>query len=793
MGRGEGAAAAQGAALGAAGPDAPVKSRTMANEALRAAAARKAPKRDHDPARGPVLRHDLAVTARRTVPYLLIGLVVFLLLVPVSTVAFYDQSIFNLTYTHDQLKFRFFLEDVRYLVLAAAVAFGAVLAFGLFRFVTIRSESTACFSLSLSRGRLFAVRVACGLSAVFVAVALPMAVSLVLNLVALGESPGIYEHWAFVTAGVFLTGAVSFIVASLALALSGTVAESVLCYAALVGCVSVVAFAFDQMAGTLLLGNPYGATLIGSSDTVADSVLSMAMPLNPLLFFADAAANDQLFSIMHPVYEPAACDWALAAFWALAAVVLLVLAGWAFGRRKAEIAGIANTNRPVTAFVDVVFSLAVFGCAVAAISSLDAMVSMACALAAFALVSFLLLRGPLRGISRSLKGSFAVTGVATACVAAAVAVFATGGLGFSAAVPAASSVASVRVTYAGAPDYLGVEMDTARAGSGTYYYAATCTYTDAEAIQAAVGVQQALVDAGSLSLDATQADFSATAVPYDMVFEYTMTDGSTLLRYYDRATYGMVAQLLALDDAPQTAVMDDAVITGDVSALDAGVRSETASSLAYQAFQQGEVYVSDAYYARPRSLELTQADRLELLEALAADVAAQGSADRYYPGSACRGVIMFTQGGQADAESFAYRLGNSVVYLTDSFESTLAWFQENGLGAYLEASAADIESLTFQRYDPHASTGALTDPQSIVFKGYRDSSSSNFVFVQDWGSLYTTTDAEEIAGVLPALRNTYAVDGGGYLVCAKLSGIDEYSYFFLPADLASSDLKKAVG
>lgn len=740
-----------------------------------------------------VLRHDAHMALRACVPYLLLGLVAFTLLAPVSTAALPDQSLFNASYTHSQLKFRFYLEDAAPLVWVAAVLFGAAVAFGLFRFVVVPGESTARFSLSLSRGRLFAVRAGCGVAVIVLALGAPLAASLALNVWALGPWAGLYEHWAFVACGLLLAACASFALMAAALALSGTAPEALLAYAALVGCVSAVMCAADQLACALLLGNPFGEALNGTATPVAPSLFQLTAAANPLVCFLGPCSDAQSFSVLHPVYEPAACDWPLAAAWAFAVVALLACAGALFARRRAEVAGLANANRALTAFIAVVGALAAFAAVLAVLSAFSEVAGIVGAVAAFAAVCAALSAGPLARGSRNTRTCALTTGAATACVALASAVVATGAFGFSSAVPDEADVASVRVSYVGAPDLLPAKMDSASAGSGGYYCSACVRCSEPEAVRVALAAHRALADAGRLDMRATQADFGQTAVPYDLVFEYELADGSTMLRYYDRASYDAIARLLDLDAADEMRRRQQALVSGDADSLPDAERGAVQQSLAAQAFRAGRVYACDCLYADPRELALSDGERAELLGALAADVGAQGVADRYYPQGPARGVLMFTQNAEADAQSFAYRLENAVVYLTDAFSNTLAWLQEKGLMGCFDADSTAIEELTFQAYDPHASNAASLDLLGIVFKGYRDDSPSSFVMTQEWGLLYSTDERADIDELAPKLRNTCAVDGGGYLVRAKLGGGRGYSYLFLPADDASEQLKELIG
>jgi len=289
-------------------------------------------------------------------------------------------------------------------------------------------------------------------------------------------------------------------------------------------------------------------------------------------------------------------------------------------------------------------------------------------------------------------------------------------------------------------------------------------------------------------------DFGRTVVPYDVRIRYTMADGSTVVRYYDRATYDELYAIAQLDASDEISELQRATITSDVSGISASAATAVGNSSAHQAYLSGSVYLSDPYYASPVLLTCTEQAKGQLLAALADDVSRQSVEDRYHPSATARGILMFTQSGTQDAQSFSYSLSNTVIYLTDEFTETLAWLDENGLSGYLAAKDSSvIESLTFQRYDPYAGMNKVTKPFSVLFKGYRSTNASSFIVTQDFGTKYATTDAGELAELIPLLRNTYYMDGGGYLVQAKLGGVNAYAYYFLPDSAVPEWLLRVAG
>lgn len=740
-----------------------------------------------------IARHDFWVAAKQLVPLLLAALAVFLIAMPVSTAAIPDTSVFNLDYTHDQLKFRFWDENLTYAVVVGAAAFGLVVGVRGFRFMLVKREATAVLSLPMPRSVLFTSRMLACVACVVLGIAIPMAASLVVNIVALDVWAGLFSSWAYVLAGLLVTAGVGCAVGALSCALAGTQAEAGMFGAALLGSVSVAAWGLNAVMQYLLVGNAFGAALYGGAAQVAPALLQALAWLNPVLFFADPAASNMQFIVQHPVYAPEGGNWLLVGAWAVVLVALVALACFAVCRRRGERAGIAGLSPVLSIVVGVVVGLAAFGATFTLLASVNVVAACVAAFAALWVVALALLRGPLRG--RAGWGrTLSIVGAQTAAVAAALAVVALGGFGYAGAVPATADVQSVKVSYAGTPSYLAAPFESAQAGDGSYYFSAEYSFADAEAIDAVRDVHERLIGTGHSELAADRMNFSDTVVPYDVVIRYTLSDGSELVRYYDRATYDELFALASLDGTRHVSELSRAVVSGDVSLVDDDDAQSLGSSSARQAFALGDIYISDGLYAKPMLVNCDASARAELLAALAEDVASQSVEDRYHPSGECRGVMMFTRAGESAASTFAYGIENSVVYLTDEFTNTLAWLEAKGLSQYVDGvNASQIESMTFQRYAPYEAMNKVTTPTSAYFMGYASDTASQFVAMMDWGTKFSTTDAEEIAELAPLCRNAYYMNDGGYLVSCKLAGQDKYAYLFIPADDAPEWLVRVAG
>lgn len=762
---------------------------------------------------GALVRHDFAVVFRQLVPLMLVALAAYLVAMPVSTATIPDASIFNLDYTHDQMKFRFWLEDLTYPIVLGVAVFGVVLGVRAFRFLLVKCEATAVLSLPLSRVAVFGTRYAACLLSLLVGIGVPLAVSLVVNVVALNVWTGLFGQFFYVLVGLLLTGAIACTIACIACALSGTVAEAVAFSVAVLAGVTVAAWGLNAIMDWMLVGNAAGEYLSNGTTLVAPSLVDATAAINPLLFFMQEAGAHQVFIVQHPVYYPLAGNVVLLVGWTGALVILAACALVLVRRRKGERAGIAGLNVGLEFVVGIVVGLAAFGATFTLLAGLNVVAAIVASFSVFVGVSVLLLRGPLKGAS-SLRRTIAVLMAEAGALAVVLVVVGTGGLGFAQAVPETDQVQSVEVSYTGSPSYLAVKFDTATAGDGAYYFSASYSFDDAAAIDTVRAVHERLIETGHEALAADRMDVSNTLMPYDMVVRYTLVDGSEMVRYYDRASLSELAALTQLDDTAYVRELERAVVTGDLSFVSDEDASALGSSSARQAFALGDIYLSDPLYANPMLLNCDAQARMELLAALAEDVANQSVEDRYHPTGTCRGVLMFTQAGDVAAETFAYGIENTVVYLTDEFTHTLAWFEEKGLTSYLSAGGATmvdeidenssasgetvdagdlVESMTFQRYAPFEGMNAVTKPKSAYFLGYRASVEQQFVTMQDFGTRFSTSDAGEIAELLPLCRNAYYLDGGGYLVSAKLAGQEAWAYLFIPAKEAPEWLVRVAG
>ena len=732
--------------------------------------------------------HDIFQAFRAALPVLLAGLVTFCVLVPVSTSMVNACSIFNVNFTHDQLKYQFYAQPLGPVVDAACVVLGMALALTLFRFMLEKRSTTAYFSLGIDRRGLFVSRALVGLVGIAFVVCVPFAVSLALNNMALGVYEGELADFAYVVAGYVVVALVSFAVTAIATMFAGTLFEALAFSVILLGGVTVVLWGIGAVSKFLLVGDAMGVTLYDQDVTVAPSLLESLSWGNPVAFFLTEGASKQFFQAVDPVYYPKPGSWQLVAGWAVAYVALSALGAMALVRRSGEQAEMAGKSPALSLVVVCVIGFAVVAVTVMALGSIDIAVALAAGAALFVLVSLALLFGPFRGRAprRVVVASVAAE---LAVMAAAIGAIAAGGFGYASYIPATQDVESVEISYDGSPSYLSSNFSGVSGGT-SYYFTATRSYRDASTVESIRSIHQQLIDSAREAWATDAENFEQTVVPYDISIIYHLKDGGTAVRYYRQATVGELSALRVLDNDAHAKELRRAVVTGDTAALTKDEVSSLCESPSYVAYRSGVLYVADGILTQIVPVDLTAADRASLQKAMADDLDRLSASDIYAPESQTRAVIMFTTASEVDVASFGYSFNNALSYVTDSWTSTMAWLEDHGVLAQIGDGEIDprvIESMTFEADDPYASVNAVTSPQARYFMGYRKENAGSFWVTQDFGAQKTVSDQQDIAKIVPNLRMGYGMDGG-YLVQLKLRGLEAYVYCYLPAELAPDDL-----
>ncbi len=719
---------------------------------------------------GRIYLHDLKYVIQRSWWVFLITVILFLILVPFSTAGLQGDSIFNIEVTHDQLKFRLIHEQALPYVLAGAVVMGVVCAVIMFYFLHDKKETTIFLSLGMTRSGIFRNRCLAGLTMLFLGIAVPMFISMILNLKALGGYDCLIRNSLYLTGGLFITAAVSFLVASCVSFLSGTVAETIVYWAGLMASPLIICHSFNLLLKILYWGNAWGVSGYGDTEMIKESLSQKFSFLNPLEFFYTSLKTGAQFMRPLSTATPDPVNGKLLGGWTVVTVLLFLLAWFLLKKRKAESAGIAGTSRSLSEWLIGVTGFFVFSQILGFLYSYSHGIAVLFAVGG-GLVTNLFWRKVLFSYRMNRVKYFVSAGVQTGVFLGISFVCFSGFFGNTARFLDNSTVEEVQISYVGAPGMLASPAEGSSTGGG-YYISGMISFDDPEEIDQVREIQRQFLKEGPQDMETDSKEFENTVVPYDIVFSYIDEKGKEHVWYYDRASMKELKQLLALEDTQSRKEARRQLFSGEADVQDEIIWADAA-------YRNGTVYLTDRFCSSTYQLDLTDSQRKELMNAIKADVEQQDTDQLYFPEEDTYAILMFSQNGEYDCQHYAYNLDNAFVYISKKDTNMLSWLQANDLMGLVREDAA-VESIVLQKFDPHMGINDLTYPMGMYFMSYRADTPDEFLIQKDFGEKYTITDTDKINAILPGLKNGYYMSGGGWLAAVKIQDVDGWIYMFLP-------------
>ena len=726
--------------------------------------------------------HDLAIVIKKLSMLTLLALAVMTVLIPLSTSAVSEFSIFNVEYTHQQLKFRFAADNAAAFAGYASFLAGAASGLSLFSFILDRRKSAFYFSLGLSRMQLYIIRIAAGALTLFAVTAIPVTVSVILNIKALGGYEGMIAYAAAFFAALFLQSLCGLLISALACQLAGTIQEALFVGATLTAAPSVCALFANALMKNFTWGNTFGASTYAMAE-VRPSIIKLTADWDPIFMAQSSLEKYNSFSREMSQTYPDAVNVTPFIIWIAVIALGAVLAGALFNAYRAERSGIEGLFTFTHWLICAVWPLGAFAVCMEYTQMLSPSVSCAVSAAAAAAV-YAVMQNLLRYREKS-RFSAAKGCAALAAVTAVSAITAfTGGAGVFYSIPDASDTQSVHIVYNGQLSFIPAQSGLTSNGQANYYSGRVTLESD-ECISEVRDIDSMLQKQGRIKLKSgADDDFSETALPYDIHITYDLKSGKKTERYYDRITAGGLAKLLELCGTDELKQQESDVVKGALS----GTLWNSA------AFSEGDVYLADGWLLNIKKLDLSADYRKQLQDAIASDINALSADEMYHPQADVKAQLMFTMNGDEALNDLAEDNASSVVYITDNWKNT-----ENLLASWdvMPAEQAPGESGAFsdvliQKFDPYASMNGMTTPVSLFFGQYFSSSAEDFILRQDFGNRPDINDSEQISELASASRGAYYMDGGGYLLAFKVAGSDSYVYRFLPYDNAPDFIKSKM-
>ena len=644
-----------------------------------------------------------------------------------------------------------------------------------FRFLFNKGTTNAWFSLGMTRSHLFSSRFLAGAAAMVLPIVAAMAVLLVMNLSVFHRDVGmLLTRWGQMMAGLCVQAFALFAIAAAVCSVAGTVVEG-LGYTFIAACLPcAVLMSMNTLMLKFLPGFGIGAPEYDWAAFNPQLVTDLA-GVNPLIFlyrFAMRYATDN-GQITEQVSALPMLGW-------LAAGVLIAwLAHRLFRSRRLEVTGVLGGNQPLgfaAIFVVAMFAFSAPYMLDRTVSQLPITLLLAVS-GLLAAIIFCVMAFPLKLVGRPAWKSLLALPAGLLVLFSIVGLFSSGCLGYSSYVPDSADVKSVEISYNGVPAYAR-KTGGWSGGSGvvmTMQFNSTVELTDPADISTVTGLHKACAAKGGLDVNLDAANPADMVYSFKTSITYKMKDGRSVTRLFQRADHDLMMKMLAIDGLAGTKKAFTAYLT---------VPNESRPH-DNDSYLNGSVYLTSRFLEKAVPVDLSDADRQELLGCLAQDVANQSADDRYFPAKPEVCVLIFTNDSSLSPDGFPD--WGDRIYVTESFTNTIGFLNRNNL---LQSVSADpgIDYLAVEYIFNNADVmlGLEQSHNLPLLMGGRSVADDT----DDKNGSLRVTDPAQIASILEDCRSQYLSIDGGYLVYVHFKGDKLTTTVFLPAKDAPEFIKK---
>lgn len=437
---------------------------------------------------------------------------------------------------------------------------GALLAISIFRYAMNKKSVNVYFSLGITRSGMFLAKYLAGAVMLFAAVLIPVAISVIANIVYFGSSSMLWVNALYLFAIYFGFLLYSYTVTTLICSCVGTVLEAIVFGLAFAAMPVVLELVLESFFGSLVYGSPYtdeyySPVAIPGSNYSFETLKRFST--ENLLVFSTTnfsqnieliCENSQIaLNYSAPKIAPVLLQYGFSA-------IYLTVSYFMYKRRKAEIAGFLGSNTVVTSIGTFIISAAViFMAGEMFISYSGSMAStlLFCAAAIFVVYSVIEIVSH-RSLKIYAKKMWKLP-IHFAVFGAMILMFSTGFFGYSSELPDIDKVKSVSVST-GTNDifmfdynshiayssgnynsFLHNDGTTADAGMIVEEGSAAMMegFTEKSEIEHVKDIHKMLIDLKGA--DDSGAGFGERIVDSVTVIVYTMEDGTKLERMYTKA------------------------------------------------------------------------------------------------------------------------------------------------------------------------------------------------------------------------------------------------------------------
>ena len=743
------------------------------------------------------------------------------------------------------------LQYFRYFIIAVLLGVGILMGIAAFRFITGKKTVNVYYSLGIKRQKLFAAKYLSGLTLIAGSVLVPMVVSLIANIAVLGFNKFMLPAFFYLLLTMFSLVAVSYTLTALVFSAVGTVFEGILFSGVVLLTPEILFSSMEILIKKLVFGTPLGSVFSGDIwFGTAAHLTSQFAALNPLRYaaaglcaYSQATAAGKITD--YDTGESVA--WALPNFltpalWVAVAGALFVLGMVVYKRRKAEIGGFIGKNRVLNFLI--VFLVAFYGF----VQTYNALEFNSKALAVlagllvfvviYAALTLLLLRN-LRQFAKNLY-TLPIQIVLTAIIFT---IFATGYFGAANRIPETSEIAYAKISTL-------YENDLLTEGTQNMYIAGNLKapdvvpdgkYETEKDINFIRDFHEKQVRIGRTEPTMLNEGYNSVR-PVSVRIVYVLKDGKEVKRNYYGVSDALLSELQNLDKSDYYQTKLNQIFNEPLEKVEMPKREgENYTNRGWSEYnryrnilavrESKDIRLYNRVLGTEIKMELTDAQRQTLREALYKDLRAQSVKDHYTPENPL-GLISFTLLPDGTDDGMETTIINGMVmqsvesasedevttlspdgslpqfFVTEAMTNTVNFLKSAGYYDALTATPT-VQAIRVikvsQLYEYSYLASALRRGDAFACEYISERRTEAFTdmtgdYESRWPAtsgtsngttIFQTTDAKTIASIFRVAKTRYVVNPEDYIVIfAYPDGV--YSSAYVCADDMPDNIKTEV-
>lgn len=344
------------------------------------------------------------------------------------------------------------MQMFRYAIIAMSLIIGIFMGIVTFKFMTGKKTMNVYYSLGIKRVNMFTAKYLSGLTLMAVAVFLPIAIDVILNISAIGLSGKLISAALYYFLGLFSLSMFSFSLTAAVFSTVGTAFEGIVFSGILVSAPAILLSSLQTLIENLVSGTPYGVSFVNTYGS-EQSMLTQFYQFTPFMYFSKGiyefqSANKKGLITDYVTGNEAAWkspEILLVLAWIAVAVAFVFLAMFLYNRRRAEIGGFIGKNKVLNFICTFIIGFFGFVLVISQATMFSIAVRALIAAAVFAVIYIVLDMLLIRNFKVFLKGTYKLP-IHLALAGLIFVFFFTGYFGAANKIPKAEDISYVKVS-----------------------------------------------------------------------------------------------------------------------------------------------------------------------------------------------------------------------------------------------------------------------------------------------------------------------------------------------------------